>query len=102
MLGSWSIYLLVGAYEVGPEVVVEVCVFVLSRFSDLWLSGRSHAAYAVEVTLTTDIEVAVLIERNEEQKGVALWTFKTSIITSTFEHSAGVRLRGLSSWIGEA
>ena len=58
----------------------------------------------VKVTRTVEVEVAGLIERNEEQKEVAFFSFKTSTITWTLEHCVGVRFRASMSpgWTGDA
>ena len=54
------------------------------------------------VTRTVDVDVAGLMERKEEQKGVALCSFRTSTIVMTLEHCAGVRSRVSSSLMGDA
>ena len=71
--------------EVVPEVMVVVVVVV-----------------ADAVTRTVDVDVAGLMDRKEEQKGVALCDFRTSTMTTTLEHCAGVRLRLSSSCTGDA
>ena len=69
-----------------------------------YLHKRKHddATHSVEVTWTVDVDVTGSMERKDEQNLVAFLVFKTSTITTTLEHSSGVRLRAPSSCTGEA
>lgn len=54
------------------------------------------------MTLLVAVDVAGLVERKDEQNGVALWTSRRLTIFFIREHCSGVRLRASSSWTGEA
>ncbi|KAI4287217.1 MAG: hypothetical protein L6R35_003529 [Caloplaca aegaea] len=73
----------VWAYEAVPDVIVAVVVVNLIKMSVFLDAKHNVATHTVEVTRTVDVAVAGLMERKDEQNGVAFWTFKTSTIVTT-------------------
>lgn len=51
------------------------------------------ASYTVEVTSTVEVDVVGLMDKKEEQNGVASCSFKIFTMVTTLEHCAGDRSR---------